>query len=113
LLAIEASEPRIGQEVIAADSALETARYVLKGKIADAVKSSPGVMKLLFDYETAQKSLAGMRRVLQLISGKNGLPDSARHWYAERHWPVDMALEQKWRAAIDALESDAHAALPE
>ena len=67
----------------------------------------------LSDYETAQKSLAGMRRVLQLISGKNGLPDSARHWYAERHWPVDMALEQKWRAAIDALKSDAHAALPE
>jgi hypothetical protein len=60
-----------------------------------------------------RRNLAAMRRILQLISGKDGIPDSASHWYADRDWPIDMAVEQQWATALDALEHDANAALPE
>jgi hypothetical protein len=111
LTAVVASEPRIGQQVIDAQSALSMAQSALKNRDSDVVKNSPAIANLLSDYETMKASMAVMRQALRFLDGRGALPPSAKFWECER--PIDLSVAKgPWRAALEALETNAYAPLP-
>jgi hypothetical protein len=87
------------------------AKYALTDTITEVIKSDPGVSKLLAEFAALQREIQERRSVLNLISSKFGIPDQHRHWDVWKDYPPAASLAL-WRAAFEALETDADAALP-
>jgi hypothetical protein len=92
----------------AAESELGWAKSALRVAIARVVHSKGTANAVQTQYVEARREVERLREILTLLSARNSLP---AYWDGVRFYPPPNA-DAPWRAALEALESDADATLP-
>lgn len=113
LQAIEASEPRLKKVAEDAAGEVPNAQRAVQDAIATIFASSPGVTRLVAECERARKTLIGANRIREVFSARNMTPAQMMGLELWSGAPIDATAEMAWRQAIDALERDPFAPLPE
>jgi hypothetical protein len=96
-----------------AEKELDWAKRMLADAIRGVIRSERATRDLLARFAAARRELMGLRQALELLSGKNALPDDARLWRCDPDDRDRSPATVARTSAITALERDADAALPE
>jgi hypothetical protein len=107
-----ALEAEIGQ----ARYSLSFARGDLTAAIAGTIAASPAAAALVAEWDAALARVESLRLAMVELN-RIGLPPTGRGWDVEnrlesRGIPVDPRPAAAWRAALEALTTDANAPLP-
>ena len=88
------------------------AASTVRDRVAAVVCGSKGVKALLAKHEATRAELYRLQVTLKHIDGRNGIPHAHRLWQAIPY-AVDLTPDPAWVAALEALTTDANAALPD
>src|SRR5437899_509437 len=109
MVAVERSKTEIEARAKSAESALVLAESAVKSAVANV--AMPTVRRLLSDCGLATRTYAELVSIIGLLAENGCLPPGVREWGVPP--AIGPEVRAPWRAALEALRTDANAALPE
>ena len=106
--AIRTRDALDGQKT-AVEASVENAHRSVREAVRAVFQTEGAANPVLAQFVDAQREMARLREVLSFLSSKNLLPP---YWDSLTYFPP-TAAEAPWREALDGLENDADAALPD
>jgi len=115
LSALIDAEPRLKDELGAAQQCLMRCKVRLDGKVCEVVKASAGVRRIIEDFRVTRATFVEKFQLMRALARASMLPPEAGHWEVsvESEGFVNAPLPEPWRGAVQALRSNADAALPD
>jgi hypothetical protein len=94
----------------AAERELQWAEIKLGDAVREAVKADPATARLVAAFNEAERNYKELQQSLGII-GTDRLPEAAKFWNCV-HRSEELPNAKQWRAALEALRTDANAPLP-
>jgi predicted KAP-like P-loop ATPase len=109
------SEEELQADLNAAQNVLELAKSTVMNALVAVVSSSPEVLALVNRYQNAAREAKRAAAALDRLKagGPRFLPKAVSRWREEIEEQYFEDLAEEWRTAVNALHTNADAALPD
>jgi hypothetical protein len=107
-------EELLKKQIADVTSRVRWANDKLNNARAELVKNQPAVADLIEEFDRARSYVSTIRWALDALNRRNCLPEPYDRLLAvNRDVTPDRSVMEAWNAALDALERDAYAPLPD
>jgi chromosome segregation ATPase len=97
-------------EIKSAERELMWAKSKLDEAVGEAVNADPATARLVAVFNEAERRFMSLRQAMGVV-GTSRLPKGSEFWDCQHSWP-ELPDAAQWKAAFEALRTDADAPLP-
>jgi hypothetical protein len=109
------AEPKLRASLETARDRLINCKARLENKVREVVKASDGVRRVIEDFRISRATFVTSYQLMRALATAFMLPPEGDLWQASIEYEgiANAPLPEPWRGAVQALRSDANAALPD